>query len=192
MSSSPAGPYTDRSATPLLCQRSLGGSIDPSVVRNADGAEYLVWKNNGNALNASDSIWAEQLTADGLGLLGQPHRLLGADGAWTHGIVEAPAMILATAGGYWLFYAGGVWNSDRYETGLAYCAAVTGPCAETSSNPFVGTTASVISPGGLDTVTAHDGERWVAFTALVLVPSRWHPGRVHYNRVLDIAPILSR
>jgi hypothetical protein len=41
-------------------------------------------------------------------------------------------------------------------------------------------------------VTAHDGRLWAVFTALVLVPSTRHPDRHYYNRVLDIAPFLSR
>jgi beta-xylosidase len=191
VSESPSGPYVDRSASPLLCQRNQGGSIDPSVIRDHGGTEYLIWKNNGNAVNVPDSIWAEQLSGDGLQLRGQTNRLLGADEAWAHGIVEGPAMIPAGGGGFWLFYAGGDWNSNRYGTGLAYCEAVMGPCSETSTAPFLATTASLVSPAGLDTVTGPDGRQWAAFTALVLVPSPWHPGHDYYNRVVDIAPILS-
>jgi beta-xylosidase len=192
VAASPAGPYVDHSATPMVCQTSLGGSIDPSVVRNRQGAEYLVWKNNGNAAAEPVSIWTEQLAADGLALRGAPHRLLSADEAWDHRIVEAPAMLQATTRGYWLFYAAGNWNSNRYGTGLAYCAAVTGPCAETSSSPFLATTTRLVSPGGLDTVTDHNGRLWAVFTALELLAAPWHPGHVYYNRVLDITPILSR
>jgi beta-xylosidase len=175
----------------MLCQRILGGSIDPSVVRDPRGREYLVWKNNGNGIHAPDNIWAQRLSADGLALQDRPHRLLGDDQRWEHGIVEAPAMLPATAGGYWLFYAAGDWNSDKYGTGLAFCQTVIGPCTETSTRPFLATTKTVISPGGLDTVTARNGRLWAAFTALVLVRSPWHPGHFYYNRVLDIAPILS-
>jgi beta-xylosidase len=192
LSSTPTGPYRDKSSSPMLCQRRLGGSIDPSVVKARRGATFLVWKNDGNAVHAPDSIWAQQVSADGLSLTGAPYRLLGADEAWQKGIIEAPAMIAARAGGYWLFYAGGDWNSNAYGTGLAYCRTVTGPCVETSAHPFLVTDASVISPGGLDIVTDGRGRLWAEFTALVLVPSTSHPGRYYYNRVLDIAPIFSR
>ncbi|MDQ2729435.1 MAG: hypothetical protein M3Y91_16585 [Actinomycetota bacterium] len=66
-----------------------------------------------------------------------------------------------------------------------------GPCTGTSTTPFLATTGTLVSPGGLDTLTFRDGRPWVAFTALMLVPSPWHPGHTYYNRVLDIAPILS-
>jgi beta-xylosidase len=189
ISSSPAGPYKDQSTSPLLCQPNLGGSIDPTVVHGQDGQEFLIWKNDGNADGSAVGIWSQQLTSDGLGVIGTPRRLIGVDAAWEHGIVEAPAMIAAKAGGYWLFYSGGEWNSNAYGTGLAYCSSATGPCVETSSTPFLATTASIVSPGGIDTFTDHRGRLWAAFTSLVLVPAPWRPGHDYYNRVLDIAPL---
>jgi beta-xylosidase len=192
ISSSPTGPYQDKTSSPVLCQRNLGGSIDPSVVKRPGGATYLVWKSNGNAVHLPDSIWSQQLSNDGLGLRGQPHPLIGLDVPWELGTVEAPAIVAASAGGYWLFYAGGNWNRpNQYATGLAYCSTPTGPCQETSKDPFLTATPNVISPGGLDTFTDHRGQLWAAFTSLVPVPSTWHPGHVYYNRVLDIAPLVS-
>jgi beta-xylosidase len=43
-SASPAGPFTDNSSAPLLCQRSRGGSIDPQPFLAPNGALYLLWK----------------------------------------------------------------------------------------------------------------------------------------------------
>lgn len=191
ISSHPAGPYTDDSSRPMLCQRSLSGSIDPSVA-SSSGADFLLWKNDGNSSNKPDFLWSQQLSRDGESLIGEPHRLLGSGPAWTGGIVEAPAMVASSEGGYWLFYSGGGWDSSTYGTGVAHCAAVTGPCVAVGDRPFLASSGRVTSPGGLDTFTAHDGRLWAAFTALVLVPSTWHPGRYYYNRVLDIAPILTR
>ncbi|HET9077867.1 MAG TPA: glycoside hydrolase family 43 protein [Acidimicrobiales bacterium] len=191
VATSPAGPYTDRSAAPLLCQRDLGGSIDPSVVAGPAGREYLLWKNDGNSSHHPDRLWSARLAPEGLGLAGPAHPLMGTDEPWDAGVVEAPAMIPATSGGYWLFYSAGRWDSQQYGTGLARCRTVTGPCVDTSDRPFLYTSGGMVSPGGLDTFTALDGRMWAAFTALVAVPSQWHPGRVYYNRVLDIAPVLS-
>jgi hypothetical protein len=129
------------------------------------------------------------LSGDGLRLTGEAHRVLGASQPWEEGIVEAPAMLSSARGGYWLFYSGGSWDSNRYGTGLAHCASTKGPCTKAADGPFLATTASVMSPGGLDTFTDWQGGVWAAFTALVPVPSRWHPGRYFYNRVLDIAPV---
>jgi beta-xylosidase len=192
VSAFPAGPYRDQTSSPMLCQRSLGGSIDPSVITATGGSAYLVWKSNGNAAHVPDAIWSQQLSRDGLRLQGAPHRLIGDDASWELGTVEAPAMMAASAGGYWLFYAGGDWSRpDQYATGLAHCSTPTGPCQATSPQPFLATTPDDISPGGLDTFTDHHGRLWAAFTSLVPVPSTWHPGHVYYNRVLEIAPFLS-
>jgi hypothetical protein len=75
---------------------------------------------------------------------------------------------------------------------VAYCKTIESPCVEASLVPFLATRPNLLSPGGLDTLTDSHGRRWAAFTALVRVPSTWHPGRYYYNRVLDIAPFLSR
>jgi beta-xylosidase len=192
ISSFPTGPYRDQSSSPMLCQRDLGGSIDPSLIRAIDGTTFLVWKSNGNAVHVPDSIWSQQLSRDGLSTDGVAHRLIGVDASWEIGTVEAPALVAASSGGYWLFYAGGNWSQpDQYSTGLAYCSSATGPCRETSTKPFLTTTSSDISPGGLDTFTDQRGRLWAAFTSLVPVPSTWHPGHTYYNRVLEVAPFLS-
>jgi beta-xylosidase len=191
VSSNPAGPYTDDSDQPMLCQRPVGGSIDPSIVRSS-GSTYLVFKNDGNAAGQPDYLWSQELSADGLSLRGSPHRLLAAAKPWTQGIVEAPAMVPSSGGGFWLFYSGGGWDSNRYATGVAHCTTVSGPCTDPKDHPYLGSSADLVSPGGLDTFLGHDGRLYAAFTALVLVPSTWHPGRYYYNRVLDIAPILTR
>lgn len=186
----PTGPYRDASRSPLVCQRSVGGSIDPSVVTSRQG-RYLVWKNDGNSARLADNIWVQRLAPSGLQMAGSPHRLLSTDELWQRGVIEAPAMLSATHGGWWLFYSGGSWDSNAYATGLAYCTGIEGPCRETATKPFLRNASSQLSPGGLDTFTDSHGRLWAAFTTLVAMPSRWHPGRVYYNRVLDIAPIIS-
>jgi beta-xylosidase len=190
-STSPAGPYRDASTLPLECQPAQGGSIDPSVVTSGT-SRYLVWKNDGNSDHRPDTIWTQQLRSDGLGLVGSDHQMLGVTEPWEKGIVEAPAMLAAPSGGYWLFFSGGNWSSNQYATGLAYCRAITGPCAVTTDHPYLATTESMVSPGGLDTFSDLQGRLWVAFTALVAMPSPWHPGHVYYNRVLDVARVLAR
>ena len=191
-STQPEGPYADRSDGPLVCQRSAGGSIDPSIVRDTKGRPYLLWKNDGNAQGSSVSLWEQRLSPDGLQLVGSPKRLLSADEPWQHGIVESPAMLAASGGGWWLFYSGGFWRSGDYATGLAYCSSIEGPCRETSAQPFMPSGPDRLSPGGFDTFTDARGALWASFSTFVLVANPRRPGRVFRNRVLDIAPILSR
>jgi hypothetical protein len=191
-SSRPEGPYVDRSSAPLVCQQSLGGSIDPSVVRDSKGTAYLLWKNDGNAQNDPVSLWEQRLSPDGLRLLGTANRLLGADEPWQKGIVESPAMLAASKGGWWLFYSGGFWRSRDYATGLAYCATIEGPCRETSTAPFLASGPTELSPGGLDTFIDSRGTVWASFSTFVFRTNPRRPGRFFPDRVLDIAPILSR
>lgn len=191
-SQDPAGPYTSAASEPLECQLSLGGSIDPSVVKDAGGL-HLLWKNDGNCCNIVSSLWEQDLAPDGLSLVGTAHKLLTADEPWQGGVIEAPAMIRATGAvaGWWLFYSGGSWRSDDYATGLAYCKTVAGPCAEASSHPFLPSSPGLLSPGGLETFTDGSGRTWVAFSSFVQIPSPWHPGHDYDNRVLDLAPLLT-
>ncbi|MGH9121468.1 MAG: glycoside hydrolase family 43 protein [Acidimicrobiales bacterium] len=191
VATNPTGPYIDNSTTPLVCQTTLGGSIDPSVVTGPHGGQFLVWKNNGNAAGLLVSIWSQQTSRNGLSLVGPRHQLLSVDATWQAGIMEGPSMVKATKSGYWLFYAAGYWRSDTYSTGLAWCPTVGGPCKETSSGPFLASTNSVTSPGGLQVFTDSKGHLWIAVTTLVGQTNARHPGRIYYNRVLDIARVLA-
>src|SRR5437763_3705530 len=131
-STTPLGPYTDPGDHPFLCQRDRGGSIDPSLVRDRAGALHMLWKSNGNCCDLPTEIWEQGLTADGLGLVGQPHRLPGAGAPWHAGSVEEPAMVEASGGGWWLFYSGNRFDLAEYATGVAYCRDIDGPCVDRS------------------------------------------------------------
>ncbi|MDQ2725288.1 MAG: glycoside hydrolase family 43 protein [Actinomycetota bacterium] len=185
----PQGPYRDSSSAPMLCQRQAGGSIDPSVTADGSGGHVLLWKNDGNSHGQADALWSQPLSANGLSLRGEPHRLLGADEAWQQNVIEGPAMVPDSQGGFWLFYSGGNWHSDTYQTGLAWCRTVTGPCQETADRPWLATTATMLSPGGLEVFGDARGRPWVALSSFVLIPSRRHPGHFYDNRVLDVAPL---
>jgi len=187
-SSTPGGPYTDRSTRPFLCQRDLGGSIDPSVVRDATGEPHLVWKNDGNCCRIPTALWEQALSPDGLHLSGVAHRLLGADAAWQQGNIEAPAMVAASRG-WWLFFAAGDWRTPSYATGLAWCTTIQGPCRDVLDHPFLPSTAGMRTPSGLEAFRDASGHDWAAFTTTVLVPSRRHAHHVYANRVLDVASL---
>jgi len=186
----PAGPYVDSSRAPLICQVSLGGSIDPSVVQESNRALSLVWKSDGNAAGRPVSIWEQQMTRDGLSLVGAPHRLLGADQPWEQGIVEGPAMLAAGSGGWWLFYSGGTWQSNTYDTGVAWCTTPAGPCRPSSRGPILTSTPTAVSPGGLETFVDLNGKLWASYSAFPSPPANADAAMAE-NRVLEIAPVLS-
>jgi beta-xylosidase len=190
VSNRPTGPFIDRSPAPMVCPASLGGAIDPSVVTDARGASSLLWKNDGNAVGAPVGIWQQPLAPDGLSVVGSPTRLVTADQAWEHGIVEGPAMLAATKGGWWLFYSGGTWQSNTYDTGVAWCARVSGPCQKPADAPLLASTPTAVSPGGFDTFVDANGKRWASYSAFPDRPANAEAAMAE-NRVLELAPVLS-
>ncbi|HEY7948835.1 MAG TPA: family 43 glycosylhydrolase, partial [Acidimicrobiales bacterium] len=86
-SSSPAGPFVDDSSSALVCPVSQGGAIDPSVFVASDGTPWLLWKSDGDCCNQPTSIYSQQLSTDGLSVVGPAHRLIGASQSWEGGVV---------------------------------------------------------------------------------------------------------
>jgi len=188
-STSPAGPFVDTSTTPMVCQSGIGGDIDPSIVSAGPGQAALLWKNDGNATGAAVGIWEQGLAPDGRSTTGAAHLLISADQAWEHGIIEGPAMLADTAGGWWLFYSGGTWQSDTYDTGVAWCATVSGPCRKPTHDPLLASTPNAVSPGGLDTFVDHAGQLWASYSAFPKQPADAEAAMAS-PRVLEIAPVL--
>ncbi|MGF7239196.1 MAG: family 43 glycosylhydrolase [Frankia sp.] len=143
----PIGPFRDAIGRPLVCQSSLGGSIDPSVVTATDGSRTLLWRSAG-----ATTLFSQRLRPDGLALVGQPHVLLRPDREWQHGVIEEPAAIPAPRGGWWLFYSGGAYNQAGYATGVAFCPTLDGPCSDTDNGPLLDALPGQLSnPASLET-----------------------------------------
>jgi beta-xylosidase len=143
VASDPMGPFVDSNPEPIVCQTSLGGSIDASPLRDSDGKLYLYFKNDGNRVHARTSLWGQPLAADGLSVTGQPVELLKDDQGWEARVVEAPTMVRSPAG-YELFFSGGFfgWNPEEgglspYAMGYASCSGPLGPCAAAKDNPML-------------------------------------------------------
>jgi hypothetical protein len=168
ISAAVAGPYLP-AATPLVCQRSLGGSIDPRVFVDGDGQPSLLWKSDQNARadqaglpTENTQIYSQALSADGLTLTGEPSVIFGPDEAWQNHIVEAPQMVLVR-GTYWLFYSGGWFNQTDYAIGVARCDGPNGPCADDSPVPFLGSNAQGEGPGE-ESVFSNAAGVWLLYT----------------------------
>jgi hypothetical protein len=189
----PQGPFTAVGDGPFVCQHELGGSIDPAVVRDGRGRLHLLWKDDGNSLGRPSSLWEQQLDTDGLGLVGRPHELLRATQPWQAGIVENPAVVPATGGGWWLFYSGNSFDLPGYATGLAFCPTLEGPCHDTSAEPFLGTAAlqqdRQFAPGGLETFRDAEDRLWAVFDTWNRPPRN---GRFRCCRSVQLAQVLSR
>jgi len=128
-STSPEGPFVDDSSSAFVCPVSQGGAIDPSVFVASDGTPWLLWKSDGDCCNQPTSIFSQQLSADGLAVVGPAYRLIGASQSWEGGLVEGPSMI-QNGSTFWLFYSANLWGTDGYGIGVARCASVIGPCTK--------------------------------------------------------------
>jgi hypothetical protein len=157
------GPYL-AGRVPFICQRALGGSIDPRVFADAGGQPYMVWKSDQNARSDSTDtqIYSQPLAADGMHLVGSPSVIFGPDEPWQGHIVEAPQLVLVR-GAYWLFYSGGWFNQPGYSIGVARCAGPLGPCGDTSPSPLLGSNAQGTGPGE-ESVFANRAGLWLAYT----------------------------
>lgn len=144
---SPLGPFVGAGSQPFLCQTSLGGAIDPSVYATR-GADYLVWKSDGETGQPKE-ILSQKLGEGDRSFVGSPAVLQVPDQAWEDGNVEGPALA-SVDGAVYLFFSGNDWTSSNYAIGYARCSSPLGPCSPAGSSPLLGSTASAVGPGGPD------------------------------------------
>ena len=174
-SSSPTGPFRDRSSKPFVCQRDRAGSIDPSPFVAADGKLYLHWKSDDNAVGRRTYLWGQQLSSDGLRRVGSERVLLAHDaGTWEDPLVEGPSMALV-GGTHHLLYGAGWWESDGAAIGYATCTGPLGGCTKrTPPAAWMTGDASKAGPAGPTLFSPDGGGSWrIAYHA-------WEPGRVGY------------
>ncbi|MHB1138310.1 MAG: glycoside hydrolase family 43 protein [Microthrixaceae bacterium] len=167
----PLGPFRDPSSEPFVCQEQLGGTIDPSIVVDAGGGPWLLYKNDGNCCELPTSLWSQRLAADGRSLVGDPHRLLTARREWEGDLIEAPSMVV-DGRRHLLFYSANAWDSSRYAIGYAECESVAGPCVRREPSPWMSSEPITRGPGGQEFFAA-DGELWMVYAA-------WRRGEIGY------------
>jgi arabinan endo-1,5-alpha-L-arabinosidase len=152
VASSPLGPFTGVGNAPIVCDAAEGGEIDPSsYVEN--GTRYLVYKNDGNAIGATTTLWLQQMAADGVTKQGSRFALLHNDRSEENGVIEAPVLVKRPSQ-YVLFYSQGSYAGDGYATSYAVSPTLTGAYSK-AYRPLL-TTASMNSavrgPGGQDII----------------------------------------
>jgi hypothetical protein len=157
----PAGPFAPAGSAPLVSQVSQGGAIDPSVFTDASGAQYLLWKNDGNAIGQVTNLYIQRLSADGLSLVGSATPLIHADQPWEGGVVEAPTL-WAHGGKYYLFYSANNFANGSYAVGYAVSNSLLGPYTKPAA-PLSTTTGPVVGPGGEEIVVGPDGNTWMLY-----------------------------
>lgn len=169
--SRPQGPFIDSTSTPLVCNTSSGGSIDPDPYTDAAGNLYLAWESEGGG-GQPTTIWSEALSPSGTSMApgSSPVALLQPTQAWEADDVEGPSMLL-WHGAYYLFYAGNSFESSSYAIGLATCVGPLGPCTKPLSGPLYASQPNLSGPGGPSAFVDSNGNPWLAFHA-------WLPGAV--------------
>jgi hypothetical protein len=171
---SAVGPFTSRPTAfgPLVCQRDLGGSVDPKPIYGPDGGLRLLYKSDENApfLNQNSRLWSSRLDGSGLAQAASPSLLLMRDQPWENPTIENPAMVQA-GGRWWMTYAGGWWASSSYAVGLASCAGPDGPCAKVSASPWLASGDGIAGPGGADFYRTSDSR-------LFMVYAGWDPAAI--------------
>jgi beta-xylosidase len=164
----PTGPFVDSTTAPLICPEG-GGAIDPNPFVDANGAVYLLWKN----YDGFTGIMGQQLAANGQSLVGLPQPMLVADQAWELGIVEAPTMLAAADGRYYLFYSGNDWATANYAISYAVCSSPLGPCVKPNTSPWLTGSPTAQGPGSPSVFTDGHGNTWLALHS-------WVGGKVGY------------
>lgn len=164
VSDNPAGPFTDTNEEAFICQGEVGGSIDAYPFLDDNGKLYLLWKNDGNCCGFDVWLWIQELSPDGLTLVGEPVQLIQMDQSWERPLIENPAM-LKHNGNYYLFYSANKWESHQYAIGYAVCETVLGPCEKPLSEPWFEFKPPVMGPGGEAFFTDKEGNLWMAYHA---------------------------
>ncbi len=179
--------FTDTSSQPLVCQTGLGGAIDPSpFVDPVSGNAYLIWKSNDGTFPDPAIIWSQQLSADGMSLVGSPQQLLAQDSAgfqW-ESTIENPDMV-DVGGTYFLLFSAGIYSSPSYTEAFATCAGPAGPCSQSQATPILTSFGSASGPGGGSLFQDSTGNWMLAYAA-------WPPQCTDYScggaRRLFVAP----
>lgn len=123
----PEGPFKDIGA-PLVRNEEIG-LIDVNFFHDEKtNRNYIIWKEDRNDLEPQEPtpLVMQEVTTDGLKLVGKPREILRNDQPWEGVLVEAPSLIYHN-GWYYLFYSGNIFSADEYSVGVARSRNVWGP-----------------------------------------------------------------
>jgi beta-xylosidase len=165
VSDRPDAGFRDTGDEPFICQVEEGGSIDAHPFRDGDQL-YLYWKNDGNCCSRPTYIYVQEMSSDGLELVGEPVRLIRNTEVWESHVIEAPSM-LKHEDSYYLFYSANNYAGVEYAVGYAVCESPLGPCEKAEENPILETLLErppVIGPGHQTFVEVGD-QTWMVYHA---------------------------
>jgi arabinan endo-1,5-alpha-L-arabinosidase len=180
-----AGPYVDI-GLPLIKNMSVG-SIDATVYHHDENTHFLIWKDDGNdpRWKLPTWIWMQQLSPDGLSVIGRKYPLIRNTLSWEGDLVEGPWMIYHNST-YFLFYSANNYCNDQYTLGVARSKSLIGPYTK-REQPLVHSNSEWIGPGHCSVVPKKTNKN-----EFVLVYHSWHKGEVcgGNNRLLLVDSLL--
>ncbi|MFC9693423.1 glycoside hydrolase family 43 protein [Kribbella sp. NPDC056951] len=153
LANSPLGPFVPYGGQPLICTTSIGGAIDANTFLASNGTRWLMWKNDGNAIGQSSTLWVQQAVDNGARLIGTRYSMLSAPAGQ---VIEAPD-IIERDGRYVLFYSGGDYGGCGYLTSYATSTNLGGPWTRAAQPLMTTGNTGLCGPGGADVVTEADG-----------------------------------
>ncbi len=168
------GPFTDI-GQPLLHSASIG-LIDANHYQDPSGKHYLLWKEDGNAIGKPTPIHGQELSADGLSLVGNRSTLITNDQGWEGNLVEGPWLI-DHGGKYYLFYSANAYASASYAAGVARADAPLGPYTK-APQPILTSAGHWAGPGHGSVITTPKGETWHVYHSWINGQIGGGPGRV--------------
>lgn len=165
----PLGPYIPLNES-LACPHEYGGAIDPSPFKDTDGKMYVVYKGDGNSVGRggycgnsikplhSVPLILQELESDGVTKVGEPEIILDIND--TDGpLIEAPNIIRADDGTYFLFFSSHCFTSLGYNVKYAHAKSINGPYTR-ADRPLLQTTDfGLDGPGGA--TISKDGTKMV-------------------------------
>ncbi len=118
----------------------------------------MLWKVDGNAVGQSTPIKIQELTPDGLSLVGSPKTILQNTLSWEGALVEGPWMV-EHGGSFYLFYSANGYASTKYAIGVARASSPLGPF-EKAGAPILTSAAGFAGPGHGSVLIGPSGD-WV-------------------------------
>jgi arabinan endo-1,5-alpha-L-arabinosidase len=161
-SDNPTGPFKDLGRPLRKWEKKNYVAIDPFVFQARDGHLYLYWGSN------SDPLRAQQLTSDGLHLVGKPKVVLASRPSDNGGLIEGP-WILPHGSYYYLMYSQGDCCSSHpnYQVAVARSTSPLGPFTRDPNNPILKGNSKFTATGHNATI-ADDAQRdWIIYHARV-------------------------
>ncbi|MBA2311397.1 MAG: family 43 glycosylhydrolase [Actinobacteria bacterium] len=159
-SDSPEGPFED-SGGPIL--RGPGfTTIDPFVYTTSEGDHYIYWGSN------SVPIKAQQLSDDGLTVVGKPQSVLQPSDDDYENLIEGPWLV-EHDDYFYLMYSGDACchPGPHYAVLVARSTSAFGPFEKYEGNPILESNDDFFAPGHNSTIRDESGRDWILYHSYV-------------------------